>query len=338
MRHRKPLPVLLVILLDLLGIGAMLGVFSLFLFVVRPGSIQPQQSIVFGATPTPAAETTVLPEATAQNNATPTVSPTPEPTPTPEPGDFTASFPTGEINAEGALGSYQDDNLRIVVTERRTDDAVYFVADVWIRNIREYKTAFAGGEFQGGYALPNDIANDHGAVLALSGDCYQTPKTGIVIRNGTFYRDTVSADVCILYTDGVMESSYESEFNLESAIARGAYQGWSFGPKLIDNGQIPSGYNTTDKIISHNPRAAIGYFEPGHYCFVTVDGRQGDYSRGLTLEELSQAMIDLGCKDAYNLDGGQSSMMVFKGEIVGQPYNGGRDISDIIYFGGDYPQ
>jgi len=58
----------------------------------------------------------------------------------------------------------------------------------------------------------------------------------------------------------------------------------------------------------------------------------------MTLDELAQAMIDLGCADAFNLDGGQSVMMVFQGQVVGQPYKGGREISDILYFGGDAPQ
>ena len=49
-------------------------------------------------------------------------------------------------------------------------------------------------------------------------------------------------------------------------------------------------------------------------------------------------MIELGCVDAYNLDGGQSSMMIFQGQVIGQPYKGGREISDILYFGGDEPK
>ena len=188
---------------------------------------------------------------------------------------------------------------------------------------------------RGYYTMPNSMAEDHSAVLALSGDCYGGRTQGIVIRNGALYRDTVSGDVCILYANGVMESYYESEFNLEDAIARSAYQGWSFGPKLIDNGEVPQSFNTTDVIIGHNPRSAIGYYEPGHYCLVTVDGRQSGYSRGMTMSELSELFISLGCVDAYNLDGGQSAMMTFNGNIVNQPYHGGRAISDIIYFGGD---
>ena len=337
MSLKKPLPALLVFFLDLLGIGVMLGVFALFQFGMHRNSSEPMQQIVFNGTPTPA-ETAQATETPAPADASPALSTTPEPTASPAPGDFSAIFPQGEPDEEGTIGNYTDDNLRVVVSEQHTTDAVYYVADIYIRNIQGYKTAFAGGKYEGGYSLPSDMASENHAVVALSGDCYKARPEGIVIRNGNLYRDTVSGDVCILYADGVMESYYESDFDLNAAIARGAYQGWSFGPKLIDNGQVPASYNTTDKIKGHNPRAAIGYFEPGHYCLVYVDGRQGENSKGMTLDELSQTMIDLGCVDAYNLDGGQSSMLVFQDQVLGQPYKGGRDISDIIYFGGDDPK
>ena len=77
-----------------------------------------------------------------------------------------------------------------------------------------------------------------------------------------------------------------------------------------------------------NPRSAIGYFEPGHYCFVQVDGRI-ESSRGMTLEELSQLFADLGCTAAYNLDGGQSSGFVWQGQLQSYPYK--RPVYDIIY-------
>jgi len=336
MLPKKPLPIFLVVLFDLLGVGAMLVIFILFHHVLRLDSSTPLQNIVFGGEQT-TAEIAVTPEpveALVEADATPTVSPTPEPTPTPAPGDFSATFPSGETVDEDVYGSYVSDTLRIVITWEENYDAVYFVADIWIKDIQEFKTAFSSGKYGRGYASrPAVIAAENNAILAISGDYYGGRSSGIVIRNGDLYRDTVNSDICILYADGVMESYYEDEFDLEAAIERGAYQGWSFGPKLIDNGQVPDSYNTTSTIISRNPRSAIGYYEPGHYCLITVDGRQSGYSRGMTLEQLSQTFIDLGCVDAYNLDGGQTATMVFDDLIVNQPYKGGRTVSDIIYFG-----
>lgn len=335
MRLKKPLPGALVALMDLLGIGAALLVFALFHHVLPLDSSEPLRQIIFSPapavdTPTPGPTQTPAPEETPAPST-----PTPVPTPTPGPGDFSASFPADEPPDEGIYGSYITNDLRIEITEMKLGNAVCFVADVWIRHIEQFMTAFAGGKFgRGHYDMPNEIASEVDAVLALSGDCYGARPSGVVIRNGSLYRDSIVQDVCALYADGVMESYYADAFDLDQAIERGAYQAWSFGPKLIDNGEVPADYNTTSAIERNNPRAAIGYYEPGHYCLVSVDGRQSGYSSGMTLTELSELFLTLGCVDAYNLDGGQSAMMIFRGQIVGQPYRGGRSISDILYFGG----
>ena len=104
MLQRKPLPILLMILLDLLGIGAMLGIFAFFLFLPQDSNGQPLQNIVSGNSSAPAEQTT-------SPDALPTPSPesadaltTPEPTATPVPGDFSATFPTDEP-AEGEAES-----------------------------------------------------------------------------------------------------------------------------------------------------------------------------------------------------------------------------------------
>ena len=91
--------------------------------------------------------------------------------------------------------------------------------------------------------------------------------------------------------------------------------------------------------MASNPRNAIGYLGNNHYVFVVSDGRTSE-SAGLSLYELASFMKELGVKDAYNLDGGGSSTMVFKGEIINNPTTSGRSVeeravSDIVYIGGE---
>ena len=90
--------------------------------------------------------------------------------------------------------------------------------------------------------------------------------------------------------------------------------------------------------MASNPRTAIGYLGNNHYVFVVSDGRTSE-SAGLSLYELATFMKELGVVDAYNLDGGGSSTMVFKGEIINNPTTNGhsnqeRSVSDIVYIGG----
>ena len=52
---------------------------------------------------------------------------------------------------------------------------------------------------------------------------------------------------------------------------------------------------------------------------------------GVTLDEFAQIFDELGCTQAYNLDGGRSAEIVFNGKTYDKPYLGGRYSSDIVY-------
>ena len=89
--------------------------------------------------------------------------------------------------------------------------------------------------------------------------------------------------------------------------------------------------------MTSNPRTAIGQIGSLHYAFVVTDGRTEE-SAGLSLVQLADLMLDIGCETAYNLDGGGSSTMVFQGEVVNNPTTNGRtiterEVSDIVYIG-----
>ncbi len=121
------------------------------------------------------------------------------------------------------------------------------------------------------------------------------------------------------------------EYKVEDVLAREPYQIWKFGPALLDeNGRPRESFNATGPISDVNPRTGLGYYEPGHYCFVVVDGRQGGYSAGLRIGRFAELFADLGCTAAYNLDGGRSSVMVFRGSFFNHPYLNGRNAGDIL--------
>ena len=105
--------------------------------------------------------------------------------------------------------------------------------------------------------------------------------------------------------------------------------GGSYARSLDENGNAQTDLRTN--VGKPNPRCAIGYYEPGHYCFVVVDGRQSDWSWGLTMDDLSLLMHNLGCKVAYNLDGGSTAQLYFEGGIYNRPCHTDREISDIVY-------
>lgn len=288
----------------------------------------------------PAAVPTSTPQANAALAAsaaesTQTPSPTPEPTPSPTPdpaanGDFSAAFPTDDTGAD-ALYSYQTDTVKIAIDKVQSDGVTYFVADVFVKNIDAFKTAFAKDSYgRGLHEMPLKIAADNNAVFAVSGDYYGAREQGVVVRNGVLYRDVMGDDVCILGKDGTLSVYQKSSFTPLDMLDDTVWQAWAFGPALVKDGTACD--TSSSRIKVKNPRSAIGYYSPGHYCFIVVDGRQNGYSTGMTLDELANTFVSLGCTTAYNLDGGATAMMVFDGAVVNHPTNGGRSSSDIIYF------
>ncbi len=111
------------------------------------------------------------------------------------------------------------------------------------------------------------------------------------------------------------------KFYDEESLARlNPQQGVSFLPVLIKDGQplaVPKEWETTKQ-----PRTIIGEYANGDFILIVVDGRQSDWSSGVTLERLQYKLAELGVKEGYNLDGGGSSTMVFNGKVLNRPSDG----------------
>ena len=85
--------------------------------------------------------------------------------------------------------------------------------------------------------------------------------------------------------------------------------GCEFGPVLIMNGEVNmEAYN---KASGWNPRSAIGQREDGAIIFVCIDGRQAG-SIGGTYKDVTDIMIEYGAVNACNLDGGSSTVMLYR--------------------------
>ena len=182
------------------------------------------------------------------------------------------------------------------------------------------------------------MAEENGAILAINGDYYGSRQSGYVIREGGLYRDTAKEgnEDLVIFKDGSFQIIKEEEITAQELMDMGAMQVLSFGPALIVNGK--TAVDADDEVgmaMRSNPRTAIGVIDELHYVFVVADGRTSD-NAGLTLKELADFMNTLGAKTAYNLDGGGSSAMVFRGELINNPTTSGRNtkersVSDIVY-------
>ena len=262
----------------------------------------------------------------------------------PEPGESLCD--TSYLLDEGqepviTNSSYQSENVYIDITLNRVYNTDVYVADIRIRSLDSFRRGLAN-KWKNGTAKISKIAENHGAILAMTSDSAENLDMGWVIMNGETLRRTKNRkrDLCVLYTNGEMAVIPAAELKHEeiAALAEAGeiWQTFLFGPSLLDkDGHAFSEIKSSIGI--QNPRSVIGYYEPGHYCFVQVDGRRtpsqaepGKKNKGMTLTELSRFMESLGCKAAYNLDGGQSSVMFFNGKIHSTPQNGSRRLGDVV--------
>jgi exopolysaccharide biosynthesis protein len=244
--------------------------------------------------------------------------------------------------------NYTSDSLTISIKKVSAgsgqDTLTYFVADVVISDATQLSNAFADDMFgRNIIETTSQIASDNNAIFAINGDYYGFREDGIIIRNGVIYRDVPTRIGLAFYLDGSMKIYDETETSAEKLLADGVWNTLSFGPALLVDSIIPA--NLTQVEVDHNfgnhsiqgnqPRTGIGIIDANHYVFIVVDGRSTSYSRGANLTEFAQMFKDLGCTDAYNIDGGGSSTMYFMGRVVNNPLgrNKERGTSDILFIG-----
>lgn len=237
--------------------------------------------------------------------------------------------------------SYQSDDVYLTITGMREQQSDIYVVDIYVRSVECFQRAFADGKWGSTTARVRTIAEENNAIIAMTGDSGHYFSFGWVAANGQVLRDNRNRmrDLGIVYRSGELVT-VENE-NIDNDLIRSQtddiWHIFLFGPALLDeNGKAKTDFSDSN-VESPNPRSLIGYYAPGHYCFVQVDGRgasskldKGKTSRGLDLENLALFMEGLGCKSAYNLDGGQSSMLVYNGEIYSSPYHGGRNVGDVV--------
>lgn len=258
----------------------------------------------------------------------------------------TSAAVTAKVEPTVTATSYVDGQAKVtiskVVTGTGSNTVTSYVADVQLTDSTRLRSAFANNKFGNNIvADTSKIATANNAVFAINGDYYGFRESGIVIRNGVVYRDRGTRTGLAIYADGHMAVFDETATSGEQLIAQGVVNTLSFGPALLDGGQIPGGIEDVEvdtnvgnhSIQGNQPRTGLGMISPNHFVFVVVDGRSNGYSKGVTMTEFAQMFKDLGATVAYNLDGGGSSTMYFNGELVNNPLGRGqeRGTSDILY-------
>lgn len=94
-------------------------------------------------------------------------------------------------------------------------------------------------------------------------------------------------------------------------------------PRLIADGAVVA-TRCNEYVCQRHPRTGVGVTASGKVLFVTVDGRQSGYSIGMDTVDFAHEFKRLGAVEAINLDGGGSTTMVVRGQVVNRPSGGSQ--------------
>lgn len=190
----------------------------------------------------------------------------------------------------------------------------------------------------------SEIAENNDAIAAVNGGGFTdeatgslwtgtgAKPTGIIMSNGVAKYNDLSSDdeqreVVAITEDGVL---LVGSYSLNELLQCKAKEAVSFGPALIVDGQ--KAITNGDGGWGIAPRTAIGQRKDGAIILLVIDGRQTN-SIGATLKEVQDVLYEYGAHNASNLDGGSSSTMYYKGEIINSPSDslGERAVPSAIY-------
>jgi len=212
--------------------------------------------------------------------------------------------------------------------------------------------AFGQASYQGTIELPNEsvltinsvnLARQPGNIILYNpyfGSVTHTSFDGqeYVIQNNIVIainecNSPLIKDTVVISTDASLGLQIGDSVHIKQSI--GAFDNYNYvissAPMLVSNGtvNITNEQLDPDVVNGRAPRTAFGNSDTQMFL-VVVDGRGRDGSPGMTLQELANFIVSLGAKDAINFDGGGSSQMVYQGQLMNDPGNHVRCVSDAL--------
>lgn len=234
-------------------------------------------------------------------------------------------------NPDQGVWRYASDTLKVEIYRYYDKKArqTWYEAEIWAAEGENFHMiANDEDKRMSSTDYPKNISKKHGVVVAVNSDYahlrkQQKTRMGIIIRDGEVLSERTKAnfatgfpnlDTLALLPDGDMQVFLSNELKAKDYLEMGAYDVLAFGPYLIKDGELNTKglkkYGT-----SAAPRTAVGMVEPGHYFLMMLEGRHNQ-AKGAGVSWLAERLLEKGCTVGFNLDGGQTSCMVFMGKQI----------------------
>ena len=268
----------------------------------------------------------------------------------PLPMDFSGGCEPGEEYYLDEY-TYEDPTISVKITYREDLEEYngsyrgnkkggVWIVDIRIGDASQLRTQAAKTftHKKNGKRTAREMANDVKAVIAFNGDFATNRDEGIIIRQGTTYLNKLKKvlDVLAIDEDGdfhVFQKPGKGGIG-ETVDGKKIINAFYFGPILVNNGEVPDKFVAKPNYLHEEEsyaRLALCQVGPLHYK-VLITTMQ-DVTIGMKLKDFARLCRDEGAIYAYNLDGGYSAAMVFRGTLVNDTEKADpRQITDIVYF------
>ena len=240
-------------------------------------------------------------------------------------------------------GGYHDDSLDIRIEMLRKGETNVMAVYVTLADATQLRTGPAAYNrpLSGALATTDRIAKRYNAVLAINGDyySYENSKKGVIVRDGVWLRENYAweRDSLVIDANGdfsIIPTTEESFKSFEGEIIHAFW----FGPGLVVNGERISDEDLEALKMNvgkgkKTQRMVLAQLGPLSYLILTCEGPENEKNAGFTLAEMADLCMEMGCINAYNLDGGSSSSVALNYQKINAlSTHKNRDVGDIIYF------
>lgn len=150
-------------------------------------------------------------------------------------------------------------------------------------------------------------------------------KIGVIVRDGKILYDEPKKsgakgfpplDVLAVFENGTMKTFPSDAYRAKDYLDMGVRHTFSFGPILVREGEVwpdAAKWGT-----GRAPRMAVGITADGVIKVLDVLGRRTD-AKGVSVAWVADKMKEIGCVEALNLDGGNTTCLIFMGDMINRP-------------------
>ena len=264
--------------------------------------------------------------------------------------------PNANFYHDSFIGYYYDETILMIIWKEVINNTTCSCMEVKIADASQFRRKIADDTLGSPVQLyASELAKTVNPVVAMNADFYMFRDFGVVAYQRQLWRMDESTytgmykkyncvDTCFIDGDGNFHFTHRLEERSREEMqqyldANNILFSLSFGPVLVENGELqhcdwyPAGEPTRG-----DSRAAIGQVDKLHYYYLSVN-HSPEMAALWTVDNVAQVFYDRGIPNAYGLDGGQTSEILFQGEPYNHiDYGAERVVSDIIYFASAIPE